>query len=221
VSLLNIHVSPERVLLASDSELIDAAGKISYNTSKFVPLSGSQAVVAFVGDLHLAAGVVAQAVASCKPFPELADTFPAKLDEVYAAVAGASPWITEQPGQFVTLAGWSKSRGMQAYLYSKIGVSRFERTEIHEHYVHPVLSDVSWKPETPEQMAEFADLQARAIHQSLPGIAAGGSVQLCEIRRDGISIRRLHELAPRPWTPAEGCSFEEWRQRHGPPGRSQ
>jgi hypothetical protein len=211
MSLLLICRTRERILAASDSETVNYAGERTASSTKIVPLPGARAILCFVGDSSMAAAAISVAVIGGKPFAKLVADFRQQLDNAYEEVKGVNPQIANQARHVIILGGFG-AHGAQVHSFTKTYDSPFVQEEIAEFFAHPPLAGVP-PPTDRATLLDYLDLQVPAVRHAHPGVACGGEAWILELTRHRVTIERSHKLAPRPWTPADGITFQEWQRR--------
>ncbi len=203
MSLLNVSVSPKRVVLSVDTQTDVATSPSApphkINASKILALPHAHLVVACRGDQLLLNAVMAAAHASPQEL---------SLVELAASLAdAANHWADALPAQrpgwqfssteFVS-AGWSRTDGrMRAFWTHRLqGEDQFTTQPLDTWLVSPGFD---WKhpPQIPDDAPACASLARKQVarHRAeQPGVAIGGFLLYAEVTRNGTSIRTIADL---------------------------
>lgn len=218
--MLNIAVTPERVIVATDSMVRQPARNA-------VPVAYREAtkLVALAGGLVLAGrGTVAHMyrvydeMLRCAPGDfDTADLYASSIlmrsaSELQEDMATAGLHATS--GQEIALAGWSARRGrMVAVVYVQPSPGRefvreaLDREPIEMRVGHNVWVGAAWPtlPRTPEAMVELSQHQHRELADLFPADPlTGGRLLVADLTQHGVNLQQLGDLGipagpPAPW----------------------
>lgn len=205
MSLLNVFVSPSRVLVSVDTNAISPHGNGNYEISKLIPLAHANTVLAARGVntflLEVFAGCFLLPRADCD---RINAWLPGAIDEIWKRVAAlaAQGGLAENilGGCDLLVAGWSPSlSAMSAVRYAREpNAHAFTIDPIHACMIAP---KIDWKCHEPDRapdgltlMQGIARNQVDHILAAEPGQPIGGRLLVAEITRDGIAIRNMGKL---------------------------
>lgn len=200
MTVLNVWITRESVLLGTDTQVVDANGLEKGHITKFFAMPHIDAVVSHRGDGFFFQSVVAACSCWVGDFDGLSDqlgnALPAFLAQTKktAATVGIRP-----PGdaQSVVLAGWSTRSGRM------VGREWIQHTPeegfvIKDIEAHIAPHDESLKlfadPSTIPAMEQLVRAQVRLIKNKVPGAAGGGHLLMCQMSRGTMAMARGVEL---------------------------
>lgn len=208
MSLINVFLSPSKVLIGVDTESGNAQSGQFTSTSKLVHFPHLNAVMAVRGNhaflLFLFAMVSQIDLESQSPvnFDLFLKAVPKKFNMAYEIlqtkrVPGIDPTLFES--QEVVFAGWSDEKArMHAVCFSKYKLDGdLSIVEIEEPgYMLPWEDHWGEAPEgtTRQAMAHLALEQTRNVKRENPAIAIGGRLILAELTRHQMTIDSVCEL---------------------------
>lgn len=205
MSLLNVFVSPSRVLISVDTHAFSPHGSGNYEISKLIPLAHANTIIAARGVNTF----LLEAFARCfllqrADCDRINAWLPDAIDEIWkrvAALAAQGGLAAEALGGCdLVVGGWSASlSAMSAVRYAREpNASSFVVVPIHSCMIAP---KIDWKchdhdraPDSLALMQGIARSQVNHILATEPGQPIGGRLLVAEITRDGISIRNLGKL---------------------------
>jgi len=213
MTLLNVSISAERVLLAVDTEAQYPFGLYAHS-SKVAAYPHANCVIAMrgtAGVCHALHRLLSEG-AGGEDFDEIDERMPALLGSVMAArgllrsvffVGRLFGMKAEQfASQDVVLAGWSERRGRawaRQYEHRSF-LEGFVGSDIHEFAISPWYP--SWEdtiapigtPTDAKSMTALALEQVRLARRDHPATACGGRLILATIERKAISLQEIAEL---------------------------
>lgn len=195
MSILNAWVTPERALLATDSAVDEQPG---VTVSKMFGVPLWPAVIGGRG-LSFAAPMLVPAAAMVTDFGGLLDGAAGAIAQNARQIAQQFPGAAQNGGgQEIVIVGWSQAQGrVVGRLFSRDTMLSPVREEaIDPHHIAPWHDDLEGlpDPDTPERMAALVRAQAAVLHREKPGAAAGGTIVLAELTRDGVAFSHAGEL---------------------------
>jgi hypothetical protein len=198
VSILNVFVTPDRAMVAVDTEGLDQSGARG-EIAKLFPLAHLNAILAFRGSSTFAAAVACEI---CAALGEEVDDLPARLEAIFpVAIDHIRKAVTDEQfdrlkGQNVVLLAYSSrlQRIIDMSWSNETGV--FLRAGCGPIYAAPWYDSLSRceAPTSPEKMAALAMHQCEVLREKEPTQPAGGRLICAELGRDGIKIFQVCEL---------------------------
>jgi hypothetical protein len=204
MSLVNIHLQPDRAWIAVDTEVLTAnAGKYGHG-SKMTLLPQANAVLAIRG-LNVVLGFVFTNALAAWPstFDALVTAVPQflrqtldYLDENAMQLLGRSAEEAHAFDQEVSLIGYSEERGrMCAFVFSSKGSKQVDVFELEERDAHISPWAAAWgepiDPSTTEYMRFLALFQVDRGGEMEPTAPLGGQLLLCELTKGDAKFSSL------------------------------
>jgi hypothetical protein len=195
MTILNVAISEDRALLATNTEGVGALDERSSRCGKIFVLPQLNAVIAGRGQLAALFNVYIDAYAGFhKGIEAVAAAMPAVIQRRVAMLAAELAGTGVEPDIQVALVGWSAARNrMVGWVYTAGEVIDLVG---HGGCVSPW--DAAWGetpavPLSPDPMHVLAGDQAERAECSLPGGAWGGDVLFAEVARDYVmtSVRPM------------------------------
>ena len=207
MSILNVWISPERALIASDSEAaaVDGPGA---RVSKFFTIPHLDVVIGHRGcaQYFCFMASVLQMLSLARDIETILDTLPAYLspmiEQTKLAMTTHYGWKKIDTdlvdGESLVVVGWSHKQGrMVAREFTQMTLAEgFVVRDIDPCYISPYDESINQGeyPENATSMEKLVRAQVRLIKDKEPKAAAGGNLMLCQLRRGSVQIVRGCEL---------------------------
>lgn len=200
MSLCNVWWSPERVLVAVDTEASELGGPAQC-TSKLFPLVHANMVITGRGYIGFAAGIWAKCVRLARDADETFDAMPEMLTQNFDEMA-ARPDAPDDIDQCESVAcGWSP-RHQRMLCRAWLQESRESGFVCHQ--LGPGLTSLvaPWPADRPElriggddtAMSRAAREQVRYVREHFPSMPIGGRLVVAELTRDSMTMRTICDL---------------------------
>ncbi|MCH2090309.1 MAG: hypothetical protein MK141_01850 [Pseudoxanthomonas sp.] len=196
MSLLNVSVLPDRVLMTVDTagEQVKDGRRVKREISKMLPLVHLGAMVGVCGNTAMAIAVVQQAmIGPAKTFDELVPLIKPITEAAFRSVsreakANKTP-ITDQ--QVVAFAGWSEADGAPAaYLCVRNAQHAFTVSRVLTTIFCPGAEQLPERdPAELDDLVMAARAQVEETHAKHPQIPIGGQLLVAEVTRNSINVR--------------------------------
>lgn len=207
MSLVNIHLQPDRAWIAVDTEVLTANAGEYGQGSKMTLLPQANAVLAIRG-LNVVLGFIfSNALMVCpSSFDSLAKAVPQflrqtldYLEENAMQLLGRSAEEAHAFDQEVSLVGYSEERGrMCAFVFSSKGSKQVNVFELEERDAHISPWAAAWgepiDPSTMEYMRFLALFQVERAGGMEPAAPLGGELLLCELTKGEAKFSSLGVL---------------------------
>lgn len=205
MSLLNVWVEPERILIGVDTAAMfisvggtpkaanGAAAGTRFECSKMLPIVHLNAILAGRGSGWLLPHLLtASYVRPWAGLDQLFDDMPRLLSA--ARIKTLIPLI--HPRHEILLAGWSERLGrMRAVMYvQQRRLVGFVPNEVEEIWIGPWEDDVQGAPVEPDSrqtMAELMRAQLADARVRFPNMAVGGRALVAEVTREQMRVEEL------------------------------
>jgi len=198
MTILLASISAEKCYVASDTGVLDRG---THKTiSKLRVFTAMNCVTVGTGDGLFGENFYIEAMRVCGGFDNLLECFRPLVNDAYTQTldfAVAAGWRDGLVQKFnsVMVAGWSEHQGR---IIARMGMQHepgggFAIMDLARTVIQPRISGPH--PETPEEMASFAQRQREWILQNHPQRWAPGKLQVATIDREAMSIRTIAELA--------------------------
>ncbi len=205
MSLLNVFVSPDRVLIGVDTYALSPHGLGGYEISKLIPLVHANAIVAGRG-LNT---FLIEVFAGCfllprADFDQIDIRLCQRVDDVWQSVEAAAVHGGLAPDALgacdLVVAGWSSSMStMSAVHYARRpGEHGFGRSEIRGRFIAPAVAMRGCDPASATDafalMRSIAQAQVRGVLGSQSEQPIGGRLLIAELDRHRFDIRDAGRL---------------------------
>lgn len=189
MSLLNVWVSPERALVAVDTDGVTSEGE-HVEMSKLLVLAHANTVFGFRGDRRFMHDLFATyyLAAAAVDF----DAIVAALPEMLASVilAFRAPSIAPQPYQFAVV-GWSPAEGRVCgrWYTGNTGEDGYDVDGLGARVAPWHGTEAARVPDSEDSIRWLAERQVRWLREE--GTAGGGNLLIAEVAKDDMTVRNV------------------------------
>ncbi len=200
MSLLNAWISPQEAIVAVDSDGVSQGG-CRLPSSKLLPIPhlnvvlGLRGQLAFLSFLHMRA-----CSAALDSFDDLLAVMPELLAEAEAFTRCSGLTVDTNgalAGNELLAVGWSprEKRMLGLQCVKRGDMPAFSVQEVDRH-VSPWHASMQHIRIAPANVAQIARAQVRWMRESFPQAACGGSLIVCRLSRNAMTLR--HEFTFQP-----------------------
>lgn len=210
MSLVNIHLQPNRALVAVDTEVMYAKGGGYGPGAKMALLPHANSLLAIRGiNIVLGMAHFNAVLAGLATFDAMEEAMPGYLTMGLSYLESDAQALFGKPAleagafdQELYLVGHSDRRGrMCALVFSSKGSKDVNVFELEERDAHFAPWTEAWgepiEPDTPERMRFISVVQVENGGAMQPDAPLGGRLLLCELTKDEAKFSSLGELSKR------------------------
>jgi hypothetical protein len=188
MTIINVSVTPQRALVAVDTEAVDLERKVVYEVAKLFAIPHRNAVITGRGSSELILHAVRRCSLLDGDFDLLAEAMPAILKEhtdIDSRVKGRQEFF---------FVGWSPERGsmrVHSFVQEHSTLGFLRQHDAVDMLLYGPWSEEQGKPpeiETIEGMREAMSLQVRHQRERYPGGGHGGRMIVAEMTERAMSI---------------------------------
>jgi hypothetical protein len=196
MSILDVCITPSKILVGTDTVGITAGGVVGKNLSKMFPLVGANCILAFRGDttfMHL----LCVSLAAVGKFDDISVKV---VDSGNALFSAMNKGAVNRPSidqELVVARCSARACRMVGMRFVQNNLQEgFVAGKIDPHYIAPWDDSLSNFPDSdePSAMANLAVAQLNLLRQKAPLATSGGPFVIAEIKLDGMRIWREADL---------------------------